>query len=125
MPVTSLHKIGAYSLIKYLFIYLFLKKDLICGMVLKKITYYKMTTTLTAATTASPTTPEGAFHVPRPTDGILAPLLRSKYKGPYLAFWSIFFYRNSQKKKKNHDKEQCQFKKKKKKKKKTEGWVTR
>jgi hypothetical protein len=111
MPVTSLHKIGAYSLIKYLFIYLFLKKDLICGMVLKKITYYKMTTTLTAATTASPTTPEGAFHVPRPTDGILAPLLRSKYKGPYLAFWSIFFYRKKKKKK-------FKFKKKKKKKKK-------
>jgi hypothetical protein len=66
-------------------------------------------TTLTAATTASPTTPEGAFHVLRPTDGILAPSLSSKYKGPCLAFWwSMFFYRNSL----NHENNNANYKKK-------------
>ena len=35
--------------------------------------------TLTAAATASPTSPGEACHVPRPTDGILAPVLSSKY----------------------------------------------
>lgn len=46
--------------------------------------------TLTAATTASPTTPGGAFHVPRPTEGIFAPVFRSKCKGPYVISLSMF-----------------------------------
>lgn len=40
-----------------------------------------------AVLTASPTTPGGAFHVPRPTAGILAPVLRSKCKA-----FPIFFF---------------------------------
>lgn len=39
---------------------------------------YQERRTLTAAATASPTRPGEACHVPKPTDGILAPVLSSK-----------------------------------------------
>lgn len=46
--------------------------------------------TLTAAMTAWPTTPGSACHVPKPTEGIFAPVLSVKYAAISLFFFFSF-----------------------------------
>ena len=83
MPVAGLHRVGT-------------KISTYSVLILNSLeTRYgvdcKKKRTLTEDLTASARTSGGAFHVPNPTDGILAPVFRSKYRGPCIFSFSIFF----------------------------------
>lgn len=92
VPVTSLHNIRTNKTSMILWK---MKLTTFNCRKIKSLNTYKIRT-LTAAMTALPTSPGGAFHVPRPTEGILAPVLSSKYTGPCWAFSLIFFHSDDQ-----------------------------